>query len=127
MDEQQVDVVGLQLAQALVDALCSLLLSCIRDPHLRHEKDVLTLHSALRDGSAHALFVIVGLRRIDEPIAHFKCIRHTLLRLLRRHQKYAIAQQWHLHSICKFDFLHFVQKMIIPAAKLHNNPRTPLI
>ena len=86
MDEQQVDVVGLQFAQALVDASCGLLLTGIRYPHLCHKEDVVALHIALRDGNAHALLVIVGLCRIDEPIAHLECICHTLFRLLWWHQ-----------------------------------------
>ena len=40
MDQQQVDVLRLQLAQALVDALVGALLASVRDPHLRHEEQV---------------------------------------------------------------------------------------
>ena len=40
VDEQQVDVVGLELAQALVNALGGFLFAGVRDPHLGDEEEV---------------------------------------------------------------------------------------
>lgn len=40
MDEQQVDVVGLQLAQALVNAAGGTLLAGVADPHLGDEEEM---------------------------------------------------------------------------------------
>ena len=99
MDQQQVDVLRLQLAQALVDALVGFLLACVRDPHLRHEEQVFALDSTLAPSRAHTLLVLVSLRRIDEPVAHVQRIRHASFTLVRTYLKHAVAQQRHLHSV----------------------------
>ena len=83
MDEQQVDVVGLQLAQALVDACRSLLLTCIGNPHFRHQEDVLPGNPALADGISYPFFVEICLRRVNQAITYVQCIAHAPLAFLR--------------------------------------------
>ena len=99
MNEQQVDVLSLQLAQALVDALGGLLLARIWDPHLRHDKQVFAPYAALAPGISHAFLVVVGLRRVDKPVAHMQGIGHAAFTLIGRDHKHAIAQQGHFNSI----------------------------
>ena len=99
MDQQQVDVLRLQLTQALLDALIGFLLASVRNPHLRHEEQVFALDAALAPSIAHALFVSVSLSRIDEPVAHVQRIRHATFTLVRAHLKHAVAQQRHLDSV----------------------------
>lgn len=68
------DVDILQPAQALIDALSSLFFTSIGYPDLCHEEDVLTLHSALRDGSVHALLymehTLASAPRLSQPSVH---------------------------------------------------------
>ena len=99
VDEQQVDVVGLQFAQALVDAAGGALLAAVADPHLGGEEDVLAPDAALCDGLADAFFVEIGLYRVDEAVAHLQRVADATLRLLRRHLERTIAQQWRFHSV----------------------------
>ena len=99
MDEQQVDILRLQLAQALVDALGSLFFTGIRYPYLRHEEQVFALDATLAPGIANALLILVGLRRVNQSIAHTQRITHTTLTLVRTYEKHAVAQCRHLDTI----------------------------
>ena len=99
MDEQQVDVVSLQLAQAFVDAPGCFLLAGVANPHFRHQENVLAPDTALGNGGTHSLFVLIGLCRVNQPVAHFERIAYTALSLLWWHQKNTIAQQGHFNSV----------------------------
>ena len=68
VDQKQVDVVGLQLPEALVDGGGSLFLAVVADPDLRHKEYLLAGNAGLCDGIAHAFLVEVGLGRIDETV-----------------------------------------------------------
>ena len=99
MNEQQVDVVGLQLAQALVDALGGFFLAIVRNPDLRHEKQILAFHPTLAPRIAHAFLVLVGLCRVYQSIAHAQSICHATFTLVRANQKHAVAQGRHLNTV----------------------------
>ena len=92
MDEQQVDIVGLQLAQALVDAAGGFLLAGVRYPYLCREEQFLAFQSAAFPGAAHALFVLIGLGGIYQPIANAQRIGHTALTLFGRDEEHPVAQ-----------------------------------
>ena len=92
MDEQQVDVVGPELAQALVDACRRFLLAGIRNPYFRHQEDVLSGNPALADGVSHSLFVEVGLRRVNQAIAHAQGIADAPFAFLRGDLEHPVAQ-----------------------------------
>ena len=99
MDEQQVDVIRLQLAQALVDALGCLFLSVVRNPHLCHEEKLLAFQATFAPGVTHALFVGIRLCRVYQPVADAQRIADTTLALGGRHLKDAVTQQGHFHSV----------------------------
>jgi len=92
MDEQQVDVVGFQLAQALVDACRRLLLAGIRNPYFRHQENILPGDTALADGVPHAFFVEICLRRVNQAITYVQCIAHAALAFLRGDLEHPVAQ-----------------------------------
>ena len=92
MDEQQVDVVGLQLAQALVDACRRLLLSCIRNPYFRHQKNVLPDNTALAYGISYTFLVKVSLRRVNQAITHIQRIAYAPFTFLRSYLEHSVAQ-----------------------------------
>ena len=106
MDEQKVDIIGLQAAQALVDALGGFFFAGIRNPHFCHEEQVLTLQSTLAPGIAHALFVLISLCRIYQPITHTQRITYATFTLVRAHQKHSVAQGWHFNAIVQFNVFH---------------------
>ena len=83
MNEQQVDILRLQLAQALVDALGGLFLASIGYPHLRHEEQVFAPDATLTPGIAHAFFIEIGLSRINQTIANAQRITYATFTLLR--------------------------------------------
>ena len=99
MNEQQVDVVGLHFAQALVDATCGFFLAGVSNPHLGGEEQLVACNAALLDGFAHAFLVIISLSRIDQPVTDAQCIGHAALAFLRAHQENTVTQQRHFHSI----------------------------
>ena len=99
MNEQHVDVISLQLAQALIDALGCLFLTVVRNPDLCHEEQVFALQSALSPGITNALLILVGLCRINQAIAHTQSIAHATFTFVRAYQKHPVAQCWHLDTV----------------------------
>ena len=57
VQQHQVEVVGLQLAQTLVDTLLGGLVAVVGHPDFADEEDVLARDAALLDGRAHAFLV----------------------------------------------------------------------
>ena len=92
MDEQQVDVVGPQLAQALVDACRRLLLAGIRNPYFRHQENVLPGNPAFADGVSHAFLVEVSLRRVNQAITHVQRVADAPFTFLRGYLEHPVAQ-----------------------------------
>ena len=68
VDEQQVDVVGLQLAEAFIDGGGSLPFAVVADPDFSHQENLLAGYAGLRNGIAYAFLVEVGLGRVDEAV-----------------------------------------------------------
>ena len=70
MDEQQVDILRLQLAQALINALGSLFLTSIGYPDLCYKEQIFALDATFAPSIANALLILVGLCRINQAIAY---------------------------------------------------------
>ena len=92
MDKQQVNIVGLQLTQALVDACCRSLLACIRNPYFRNKKNILSGNPTLADGISHTFLVEVSLRRINQAITHVQRIADALFTFLRSYLEHSVTQ-----------------------------------
>ena len=99
MDQEQVNIVGLELLQTFEDGGISLLFARISDPDLRHYEEFGARHATLGDGLTYTLFILIGLSRIDHPVAYTDGIQDTALSFLRIDLVYAIAQLRHLHTI----------------------------
>ena len=91
MNEQEVNVVGAQLAQAFVNGGRGTLLTIVTHPHLGDNKQLVASNARLGNRIAHSLLVVVCLCRVDETITHRKGVTHTALGLLRWHLKHAIT------------------------------------
>ena len=109
MDEQQVDIIGLQPAQAFVNTLGGFFFAGIRNPHFCHEEQVLALQSTLAPGIAHALFVLISLGCVYQAITHTQRIAYATFTLVRAHQKHSVAQGWHFNAIIQFNGFHHLQ------------------
>ena len=83
VDEQQVDVVGLQFAKRFVDGGFCLLVSGIGNPDFGDDEQFIARHAAFANGIAHAFLVEIGLCRVDHPIAHADGIHYTPLAFRR--------------------------------------------
>ena len=99
MDEQQVDILRLQLTQALVDTLGCLLFTGIGYPNFRHQEQILALQSTLAPSVTNAFLILIGLCRIYQSVAYAQSIRHATLTLIRAHEKHAVAQCRHLNTV----------------------------
>ena len=67
------------------------ILSGIGNPHFGREKKFITGHAASGDGITHALFVIISLRRVYQPITRADGIEYATLALFGRYLKYTIS------------------------------------
>ena len=76
VDEQQVNVVGLEFPQGFLNGGPGLFLPGVGDPDLGGKEDVFPGQAGAFDGPAHALLVVVGLGGVDGPIAHLKGLPH---------------------------------------------------
>ena len=99
VQEHQVDVVRLQLTQALVDGSLCLFVAVVGNPYFRHKENFLATDAAFAHGITHALLVMVGLRRINHTIACTEGIRYTTFAFGGRYLIDAIAHLGHLDAV----------------------------
>ena len=76
MDKQQVDIVGLQLTQALINARRRLFLTRVGNPHFRHQKNILSGDTAFADRFSHTLFVEVSLGSVDQTVTDIQSVTY---------------------------------------------------
>ena len=90
VNEEQIDVVQLQLLEADLHALLHVFGLPLRQPQLRRDEQLLSLHDALVDALldriAHGLLIGVGNSRINETVAVLDCCNHGILAFLVRSQ-----------------------------------------
>ena len=72
MDQGQVQVVGLELAQALFETWNQQAIGEVGDPDLAGDKQLITWDAAIGDGLANVGLVLVDLRGVDDPVAQFQ-------------------------------------------------------
>ena len=99
VEKHQIDVVGLQFAQTLIDALHSLSVAIVGRPDLGNEENLITIHTALLECVAHGFLVEISLRSIYHPVTHAESVQHAALTLIRFHLINTISQLWHFHAI----------------------------
>ena len=112
MQQHQVDIVGLQAAQALVDGGFGLFVAVVGDPDFRHEENISAVDAAAAHGVAHALFVMVSLRRVDHAVADAQGIRNAALALGGRNLVDAVTHLRHLDAVVQFARFHILTIMI---------------
>ena len=99
MDEQQVDIVGLEFLQRSFDRLCRRLLARVGYPYLGGDKELVAAYSALFNGVAYAAFVSIRLSGVDRTISDGYCVGDASFALGRVDLIYAVAQDRHFYSV----------------------------
>lgn len=106
MEEHKVDIVRLELAEALVDRRFGLFVAIVGNPDLGDEENVGARNAALADGVADTLLVVVRLGRVHHPIADPKGVGNASLALSRRHLEDAISYLRHHDAVVQFHRVH---------------------
>ena len=106
VDQQQVQVIGLQLAQGFLNGSLGLFVTGVGDPHLRGQEELLAGQAARGQRFAHAFLVAVGLGRVDAAVAHVDGVQHAALGVLRRGLVDAVAQLRHLDAVVQCNVFH---------------------
>ncbi|MCY1452321.1 hypothetical protein D9M71_692320 [compost metagenome] len=78
MDQGQVQAVGLQFVQALLQAVDQAILGEVGDPDLAGDEQVFAGNPAGGDGLADVGFVFVDLRGVDDPVTQFQGVAHRI-------------------------------------------------
>ena len=78
MDQRQVEVVGLQLLQALLEAFNQAVFGEVGDPDLAGDEQFVAGDAAGSDGLAHVGFVFVDLCGVDDPVTELKGSAHRI-------------------------------------------------
>ena len=106
VNQQQIDVVGVQLLQRTVDGGLCHLVSGVGDPHLGGQEQLVPRHAAFLDGGAHRLLVAVGLGGIDGAVAHRDGVQHAAFTFLAADLVDAVAKFWHLDAVVECYIFH---------------------
>ena len=79
MQQVQVDIVHIELAQRCFDALLCGLIAIVLQPQLARDKDLLSRDSAVSNGPADIGFIEIRRGGIDMPVAGLKCLKHSIV------------------------------------------------
>ena len=103
MDQQKVDVIGVQTLQGLVHRV-GLLIEA--GPQLGLQENVLTIHAGLLHGPAHRLLVHIGIGGVNETVTALKGAEDGGLRLVGGQQEGADARHGHFHAVVQSCVFH---------------------
>ena len=107
VDQQQVQVIGAQLAHGLLNGGLGLLIARVGDPDLGGQEEFLPGQAALRQRRADALLIVIGLGGVDAAVAHIDGVQHAALGVLRRGLIHAVAQLRHFDAVVQSHILHY--------------------
>ena len=95
MDKEEVDVVGAQLLERILNGGLGLLIAGVGYPYLACDKNILASYAAVGNSLADGGLVLVGLGRIEETIAHVKGFLNHVFALVAMRQHYAQTDHGH--------------------------------
>ena len=99
MDQHEIDVVGFQLLQRLIDGRFGFFAAGVGHPHFGCDEQFRSRHTALLQRTANRLLVPIGLGGINGPISHGNGVQHASLTFLTAHLKDAVAQLRHFYTV----------------------------
>jgi hypothetical protein len=91
VQQEQVDSVEAEAAQAALGAAAQALRREVVDPHLGRDPDLARVHARAAQALPHLLLVAVRRRRVDVAVAGGEGVRHRLGGLVRLDLEYAEA------------------------------------
>ena len=103
VDQQQVDVGGVQTGQGLVHCV-GLLIEA--GPQLGFQENLLPLQAGLLHGSANGLFVYIGVGGVDQAVAVLQGADAGGLCLVRGQKKCADTGHRHFHAVIESCVFH---------------------
>ena len=103
VNEQQVDVVGVQTCQRLVHSIG---IGVEAGPQLGFEENFLPLQAGLLHGAAHGFFVAVGVGGVDQAVAVLQGADAGGLCLVRGQKKCANTGHGHFHAVIESCVFH---------------------
>ena len=103
VDQQQVNIVGIQPLQGLVYCVGLLIET---GPQLGLQEDVLAPHTGLFHGPAHCFFVHISVGGVDEPVAALEGAEDGGLRFIRRQQEGPDTRHRHFHAVIQSRKFH---------------------
>ena len=104
VDEQQVNVVGVQPLQCLFHSIRLLVEG---RPQLGFQKNLLSGHAGLLHCTTYGLFIDIGVCRVDQAIAIRQHIEDGCFRLVRGQKKGSNTCHRHLNSIVQSNIFHY--------------------
>ena len=104
VDEQQVNVVGVQPLQCLFHSIRLLVEG---RPQLGFQKNLLSGHAGLLHCTTYGLFIDIGVCRVDQAIATRQHIEDGCFRLVRGQKKGSNTCHRHLNSIVQSNIFHY--------------------
>ena len=99
MDQEQVDIIGLQFIQRLLDARPSFLVAGAGAVQLCGEKNVLPGQAALLNGLTHNILIVIHLGSVNQAIAQIQCSQDGFFASLTPHIPGAKANHRQLYSV----------------------------
>ena len=108
MDQQQINIIGLQLTQRFIDRCSSTFFPGIGDPYFGRDEQLFTRHAAFTDGITYLFFVEISLCCIDRTITDSNSIRDTTFALFGSYLINTVTQNRHLDAIIQFYCFHML-------------------
>lgn len=78
VQKHQIDVVGAELLEGLLDGIVDIALTVVGDPYPIDEEDIVAVDAELFDALADAFLIAVGLSGVDQTAAAIQSILDVL-------------------------------------------------
>ena len=108
MDEQQVDIIGSQLLERLLNRCLCLFVTGIGNPNLGGEKQLAAGNAAFLQGPAHRFLVAIGLGGINGAVSHLYGIQNAPFAFAVFYLIDPIAQLGHFYAVIQCDKIHII-------------------
>ena len=103
VDIQQIHVIHAQAFQRLIHGVFILILGC---PELGGEEDLLPGYAALPHAAADCTFIHIGIRGINQPVAHLQGLPYAVLRVGRFQPESSDPDHRALQSVIQLNVFH---------------------
>ena len=99
MNQHEIDIISLETAQGIVDRRLRLFVSGIGNPDFRRQKDVAAHDAGLPQPLPYFVFIVIGLRRIDESVPCMQGVFDAAHAFVRRNLIDAVSDGRHFYAV----------------------------